>query len=68
MTNEEIVCSDTGPTATKAAGTTDFMRTTYEAWASFDIDTLRSSWTDDVVFHVSGQHTLSGDRSGRGTD
>lgn len=40
------------------------IRQAYEAFAAGDLPTLRSLWTDDVVWHVRGATPLDGDYRG----
>jgi ketosteroid isomerase-like protein len=37
----------------------------YAAFAEGDIATIMSMWTDDVVWHISGDHPLAGDHAGK---
>ena len=42
------------------------VRKAYEAFTSGDMETLRTLWTDDIVFHVKGLGELDGDYTGPG--
>ena len=42
----------------------DVVRRAYEAFASGDMGTIRTLWTDDIVFHVKGLGELDGDYAG----
>ena len=42
------------------------VRKAYEAFTSGDMETLRTLWTDDIVFHVKGLGELDGDYAGPG--
>lgn len=41
------------------------LRDAYAAFGSGDLDTVTASWTDDVVWHVSGNSPLAGDYKGQ---
>jgi ketosteroid isomerase-like protein len=43
----------------------DLLRQGYEAFDKGDLDTIRGLFADDIVFHVSGSHQLSGDYRGQ---
>lgn len=41
------------------------LRKGIDAFARGDIDTVRSLWTDDVVYHVPGASPVAGDHKGK---
>ena len=41
------------------------VRRSFEAWNSGRLDVIREYFTEDVVWHVGGNHPLSGDYRGR---
>ncbi len=42
----------------------DVVRRGYEAFSAGDMDTLRTLFTEDAIWHVSGHNQLSGERRG----
>src|SRR6266487_5323652 len=43
----------------------DLLRKGYEAFASYDLDTIQALFADDVVFHIPGKNPVSGDYKGK---
>ena len=43
----------------------ELLRKGIDAFARGDIDTVRSLWTDDVVYHFPGASPLAGDHKGK---
>ena len=43
----------------------ELLRKGYEAFASYDLDTIRALFADDVVWHVGGRNQLSGTFKGK---
>lgn len=41
------------------------LREGYAAFAKGDLDTVKTLWTDDVVWHVGGNNPLAGDYKGQ---
>ncbi len=37
----------------------------YQSFAAGDIDALMEIWTDDIVWHIAGEHPLAGDHKGK---
>ncbi len=42
----------------------DLVRTAYDLFAAGDVATLQTLWTDDIVWHIGGATTISGDHEG----
>ena len=40
------------------------MRRGYEAFSRGDMDALRQTWTEDIVWHAGGRNRLSGEKRG----
>ena len=40
------------------------VRQAYDAFASGDLEGLKATWTDDIVWHVGGNTVISGDYKG----
>ena len=52
--------SDMGPQAKHA----EIIRSTYELFSSDDAHTMAELWRDDIVWHIAGSNTVSGDHIG----
>jgi ketosteroid isomerase-like protein len=44
---------------------TERIESAYEAFGRSDIQALFELWTDDIVWHLAGDHPLAGDHSGK---
>ena len=45
---------------------TETIEEAYRAFSEGDVQTLMDIWTDDVTWHVAGDHPLAGDHAGKG--
>jgi len=43
----------------------ELWRKAQEAFSRGDMDTVRSTWADDIVYHVAGSSALAGDHRGK---
>lgn len=43
----------------------DLLRSAYEAFGKGDIETVSGVLADDIVWHIPGKSSISGDRSGK---
>jgi uncharacterized protein len=43
----------------------ELLRKGYEAFATYDLDTIQAMFADDVVFHVPGRNPISGEYKGK---
>jgi len=43
----------------------ELLRKGYDAFATYDLDTIQGLFADDVVFHVPGRNPLSGEYKGK---